>query len=88
MRITLANYGVAAKWKFSRVQLDSLEARLRPVEQPDKRTPRGKSGLGAGHHGRVIDSLLRGNIRLGRQTQSSQYVKIHNSICPRKNGEE
>jgi len=41
--------------QFSRVQLDSLEARLRPVEQPDKRTPRGTSGLGADHHGRVID---------------------------------
>jgi hypothetical protein len=40
---------------LSRVQLDSLEARLRPVEQPDKRTPRGTSGLGADHHGRVID---------------------------------
>jgi hypothetical protein len=37
------------------VQLDSLEARLRPVEQPDKRTPRGTSGLAADHHGRVID---------------------------------
>jgi len=41
--------------ELSRVQLDSLEARLRPVEQPDKRTPRGTSGLGADHHGRVID---------------------------------
>jgi hypothetical protein len=26
---------------FSRVKLDSLEAQLRPVEQLDKRTPRG-----------------------------------------------
>ena len=41
--------------ELSRVQLDSLEARLRPVEQPDKRTPRGTSGLGADHHVRVID---------------------------------
>jgi hypothetical protein len=37
------------------VKLVFLEARLRPVEQPDKRTPRGTSGLGAEHHGRVID---------------------------------
>jgi hypothetical protein len=27
--------------QFCRVQLDSLEAQLRPVEQLDKRTPRG-----------------------------------------------
>ena len=31
--------------KFSRVQPDSLEARLRLVEQPDKPTPRGTLGL-------------------------------------------
>jgi hypothetical protein len=41
--------------RFSGVKLDSLEARLHPVEQLDKRTPRGKSRLGADHHGRVID---------------------------------
>jgi hypothetical protein len=33
------------------VPLDFLEARLRPVEQPDKPTPRGTSGLGADHQG-------------------------------------
>ena len=37
------------------VQLDYLEAQLRPVEQPDKRTPRGKSGLSVDHQGCVID---------------------------------
>ena len=42
---------------FCRVQLDSLEAQLRPVEQLDKRTPRGTSSLGADHQGRVIDQL-------------------------------
>jgi hypothetical protein len=46
--------------QFSRVQWDFLEARLRPVEQLDKWTPRGMSGLGANHHGRVNDSLLKG----------------------------
>jgi hypothetical protein len=43
------------KWISIGVKLDSLEARLRQVEQPDKRTPRGTSGLGADHHGRVND---------------------------------
>jgi hypothetical protein len=38
-----------------RVKLVFLEAQLRPVEQPDKRTPLGTSGLGADHHVRVID---------------------------------
>jgi hypothetical protein len=37
------------------VKLDSLEARLRPVEQLDRRTLRGKSRLDADHQGRVID---------------------------------
>jgi hypothetical protein len=41
--------------RFRRVPLDFLEAQLRPVEQLDKRTPRGKSRLGADHQGRVID---------------------------------
>jgi hypothetical protein len=42
---------------FCRVKLDSLEARLRPFEQLDKRTPRGKSRLGADHQGCVIDQF-------------------------------
>jgi hypothetical protein len=49
--------------QFSRGQLDSLEARLRSVEQLDKRTPRGTSGFGANHRGRINDSLLMGYIR-------------------------
>jgi hypothetical protein len=40
---------------FSRVKLQFLEAQLRPVEQLDMRTPRGKSRLGDDHQGRVID---------------------------------
>jgi hypothetical protein len=43
--------------RFSRVKLDSLEARLRPVEQLDKWTPRGTSSLGAGHHGGASDYI-------------------------------
>jgi hypothetical protein len=39
------------------VKLDFLEALLRPVEQLDKRTPRGKSRLGADYHGRMIDQF-------------------------------
>jgi hypothetical protein len=40
--------------RFSRVKLDSLEARLRPVEQLDKRTPRGTSSLLRGNRVHII----------------------------------
>jgi hypothetical protein len=61
--------------KFSRVQLDSLEAQLRPVEQLDR-----EPSLGAYHHGRVIDSLTRGYIRSDRQTQfASMPITLLNS---------
>jgi hypothetical protein len=40
--------------RFRRVKLDSLEARLRPVEQLDKRTPRGKSRLLRGNRVTII----------------------------------
>jgi hypothetical protein len=43
--------------QMTRVKLVFLEAPLRPVEQPDKRTPRGTSGLGAYHHGCVSDLI-------------------------------
>jgi hypothetical protein len=49
------NFFIRLFYKLSRVQLDFLEAQLRLVEQPDKRTPRGTSGLGADHYGCVID---------------------------------
>ena len=39
---------------FSRVKLDLLEARLRPVEQLDMRTPRGKSRLLRGNREPII----------------------------------
>ncbi|MFT5923527.1 MAG: hypothetical protein ACI9LE_000510 [Paraglaciecola sp.] len=44
--------------KLSRVQLDPLEARFRPVKQPDKRTPRGTSGFGAYYHGCPVNWFL------------------------------
>ena len=40
--------------KFRRVQLDSLEAWLSPVEQPDKRAPHGTSGLLRGNRVTLI----------------------------------
>jgi hypothetical protein len=43
------------KWLILGVKLVALEAPLRPVEQLDRRTSRGKSNLGADHHGCVID---------------------------------
>jgi hypothetical protein len=49
-----ADYLVNLVGQFAWVKLDFLEARLRPVEQLDKRTPRGKSRLGADHQGSVI----------------------------------
>jgi hypothetical protein len=40
------------------MKLDSLEAQLRPVEQLDKRTPRGKSSLLRGNRVLIIMEVL------------------------------